>query len=569
MQGYARLARDALLGTGRDRSRLRPLALALAVAALLAIRYPSVVATPRFLAEEGDIFFANAWFLHGAEALWANLTPRLGYLNFYPIFVTWLAAKLVPLEIAPSFVLIAIALVQGAGLALVLAGPRRDLASPLQRAAAAGVLLYFPYYNGLSETWLSVMNAPVHFGVVALLLLLSDEPRESRAGRLAGRALLGFGAATGPYTLLLLPLFALKWLHTREPEVRRRTLLMAAVAIVQLTIALSAFAAGRVGETRNLGDLGPNSWYVAVVFQVLYAITGEIPAQLALGALDAQPGPWIGWTHAVTAILLATALLGSAWAVAARTGTRHYLLMAVVLTSCFTVLFSVNGLPGYRYVVCPSSAIGLLLVHAAASAAKPAARTFFGGLAAAGIASGILEALLVSGPMTSGNQAHWPAEVAQWRRDPDHRLKVWPSHFWFTNLADPVRRDALEDALAMLPAKLEIGAGRPPTVVVFERGLPAYFAVGFEVCATHAGTLDLAGRSEAGAAAFNYRVAIAEGCGPARLNSMHLAFSGFRDFSAITRLELSLDGPAGSMASLSRIATESPVLSVAHPWSGD
>lgn len=572
MQGYGPAPDGGAVRPVAAGRALRSIALAAAVALLLALRYPSVVLTPRFLAEEGDVFFANAWFLPGAEALWSNLTPRLGYLNLFPILVTWLAAKLASLEFAPTFALLAIGAVQGSALALALAGPRRDLSSPLARAAAAGVLLFFPYHNGLSETWLSVMNAPVHFGVVALMLVLSDERAESRALRIAARTLLALGAATGPYTLVLLPVFAWKWWRTREREALVRTAILGFVAVLQVSIAVSAFAAGRVAETRVLGEFGPNAWYVGVLFQLWCAIAGELPARLFLAGAGLLPGPGVGWGRAAAMLAIAALVVGGAWHAAARTPTRTLLALAALLWYAFTCAFAVKGYPAYRYVVCPSVAIGLLFVHAAVSSgsARPVARTSFALLALLGVLSGIAEALLLDSPMRSDRQAHWRDEIAQWRRDPDHRVRVWPSSLWFTHLADPARRDALVEAVARMPAKASTSAGGPPVVLgLDEHGLPAYFALRFEACATHGSTLLVEGRSSRGDAAFAQRFSLQPGCSPVRVNAMQLAFAGFRDFSAITRIEATLDGAEGAGVGLGDFRVESPVLSVSHPWSGD
>ena len=50
---------------------------------------------------------------------------------------------------------------------------------------------------------------------------------------------------------------------------------------------------------------------------------------------------------------------------------------------------------------------------------------------------------------------------------------------------------------------------------------------------------------------------------------MTLAFAGFRDFSRVASLDLSYSGPAGAEATLADFHLTTPVLTVAHPLSGD
>ena len=552
---------------------LQAAALLALIVALLVLRNHAVVSSPRFWAEEADLLFANAWLLPGADALWTNTTLRSGYLNVFPVVATWLAAKLVALELAPAFALVAVALVQGSALLLALAGPRSELASPLQRALVAAVLLWFPYHHGLLETWLSVMNASVHFGVVALLILLADERREGRGWRIASRLLLGIGAVTGPYTFVLAPLFVLKWLHLREREQLVRALVVGVAAAVQGSLALGVLAGGEITDTRELGGLAASRPYVAVVFQVLYAIAGEIPGHMLLAGLRLLPeNPALGWGAAGAALGVVAAIALGAWLVAARGYTRTALLGAFATWFVFTTLFAVKGLAGYRYAVCPSIAFGLLLLHAATGpgSARRAGRGVLATLLAAGIASGIAEWLLLPGPMTGQHQADWRGEIAAWRRDPDHRVRAWPSSVWYTHLAAPARRDALVRALERAPGTLTLRqAGGAVSLPLDADGLPAYFAIRFEACAAAGGELGLVGRSAQGVALVAHREALAPGCAATDLNSMTLAFAGFRDFSRVASLDLSYSGPAGAEATLADFHLTTPVLTVAHPLSGD
>jgi hypothetical protein len=70
--------------------------LVLAFLALTAICFPNVLLQRRFWAEEGLVFYANAWSLSWWEAL---LFPSQGYINAVPN-IAGLLAYLVPIEAA-------------------------------------------------------------------------------------------------------------------------------------------------------------------------------------------------------------------------------------------------------------------------------------------------------------------------------------------------------------------------------------------------------------------------------------------------------------------------------------
>lgn len=536
------------------------------VAALLFLRNPGVVLSPRFLAEEADMFFANAWYLPGAEALWNNLTPRLGYLNLFPIVATWLAAKLVEPEFAAAATLLMIAAVQGAILWLAMFGPRRVLATPLQRGLAAAAILYFPYHTGVLEVWLSAMNAPVHFGVAALLVLLSDEPRESRAVRWASRGLVLAGALTGPYTLLLAPAFLLKWIVGRDRETFVRGACIGAVGLFQAAIAVTAALAGHIEETRSVGTFGPASVYNALIFQVMCAILGEVPSHMLLKGLDALPVPDVGWGPPIVASLVCATVVAVAWRTAPRSLERSLLVLAFATWCVFTMLFAVHGIAAYRYAICPSTALGFLLILAATNARPPTgASVACSILLAAAITTGFLESRMQRAPLRGEGQHAWHEEVRLWRRDPDHTLRAWPSHVWYTHLADPARRDALAAALARRePFALAPGG---EAALSLENGLPAYFLFEFEACAEQPATLVMKGlRGEA--MQFEVSTELAPGCRVADLNAMNLAFSGFHAFSGVERVVFRVEGGTAPVR-LSDFRLGSPLRTVRHPYSGN
>ena len=67
-------------------------------AAVVLLRMPDILIKRRFWAEEGEVYFHNAWNERWYDALFA---VHSGYLNLSASIATLLAAHLVPLEFAP------------------------------------------------------------------------------------------------------------------------------------------------------------------------------------------------------------------------------------------------------------------------------------------------------------------------------------------------------------------------------------------------------------------------------------------------------------------------------------
>src|SRR5215813_4397031 len=84
------------------------LAVAAAAIGLLASRRPDAVTSPQLWAEEGSVYFKNAY-----EEPWLMtvFTPAGGYLVIFPRLIAW-AGTLLPLSRVPAFFAAVAALVQ-------------------------------------------------------------------------------------------------------------------------------------------------------------------------------------------------------------------------------------------------------------------------------------------------------------------------------------------------------------------------------------------------------------------------------------------------------------------------
>ena len=181
---------------------------AVAVAgALLVLRRPDAVFHAQFWAEDGVVWFADA-YNHGA--LRALLRARDGYLQTLPRLACAIALW-APLVHAP-LVTNLIALLIEALPPLFLVSPRmRNLGSLWLRCGLALLLLFVP---DSSEVHAAITDAEFQMAVLACLLIVAEAPR-SLAGRVFDVVVLALFSLTGPFCVLLFPVALVRTLWPR------------------------------------------------------------------------------------------------------------------------------------------------------------------------------------------------------------------------------------------------------------------------------------------------------------------------------------------------------------------
>ena len=169
---------------------------------LVVLRSPENLATPQFYAEDGGLFFQEAYNNGFITSL--NV-PTAGYLNTLPRLMAG-AALLVPLEMAPLVVALLALLVQMLPVFYLLSSRATAIIPSFPRRCAVA-LLYVILPNS-DEVYVSGTNAQWHLMLVGALILLIPPPA-NRLGRAAETFLAAIFAFTGPGSLLLLPLVLL------------------------------------------------------------------------------------------------------------------------------------------------------------------------------------------------------------------------------------------------------------------------------------------------------------------------------------------------------------------------
>lgn len=412
--------------------RPRPLAgglLLLAYAAVIAARGPRIVLEGRLYAEEAlavglsRVLDAMTFLLHEGG----------GYYNGICNLATFAAGRLVPLEHAPRITVAVALAVQVLPAAVLLYAHIPAFRRPLFRVLAAFVpLLYLPS----ADVWLTSLTSHYHLVITAGLLLVARTPR-GRAGRWCSRAALFVAAISGPLSLLLLPFFVLTaWRERDRERWAQIATLLAGAGVQVLVLAL----AEQVWERHLAVDLQPLP-YALFVKGVMYPLAGhaftvEHSSTLARAIREHQP---VGLP-----VLVCLATFAAAIAAAAASRRREAVQLVLAGLGLAVVgyagsLFAhqrdflVDHVVGHvhaRYYYGPMVLfwLGLLAAAAPLSRLPRAARAVLLGLllwlSAVGgyhyVKSVEMFPWAFTGP-------RWSAEIARWRADPDHMVRIWPA----------------------------------------------------------------------------------------------------------------------------------------------
>lgn len=232
-------------GALRGSNRLRDAGLLILVAALSVLvtvaRRPDALFHAQFWAEDGKVFFEQAW---NTGRLHALVTTYSGYLELLPRAAAFLGVS-VGLRWAPLTFNLA-ALVFQVVPAVFFASRRCQSLVPGRgiRLLIAAVYLLLPN----AEIDLNITNVQWHVVLLAFLIIVATPPR-SRLAKTVDCAIVVASALTGPFGLLLVPIAAI-WYWRRRAAA---TLLLLASASMATAVQLFASFSSAPRPTANLG----------------------------------------------------------------------------------------------------------------------------------------------------------------------------------------------------------------------------------------------------------------------------------------------------------------------------
>lgn len=172
-------------------------------------RNPSLLAHAQFYAEDGSIWFAQAYNLGWLHSL---VVTQAGYLNTMPRLAAGLAL-LVPIGYAPFVMATVGLLVQSLPVTILLSSRCRAWAPLPTRMVLAAIYVAIPNSR---EIHVVATNSMWHLAVSAVLIAFASSPRTWR-GRVFDSVLLLEASISGPFCIVLVPLILIFWWRRRQP----------------------------------------------------------------------------------------------------------------------------------------------------------------------------------------------------------------------------------------------------------------------------------------------------------------------------------------------------------------
>ena len=356
----------------------------------------------------------------GPLAVLGYVVSAVGYFNLIQN-VAASVALLLPVESAPvAFTAFAL-VVQLLPFALIATGQGPFFESWTRRILVALALLFLP--TMMSETWLTTTHSHLHFGLIALVLLL-DDASGARWGWLR-RGVLVFAVTSGVYAVSLWPAFLVRARSATE-RVRERWVqlwIVSAGLVLQLVVAGWCLTSGAM-NTKRTGLSPLDALHDVSIVHIGHALVGGRP-----GAHANALGAWGAYAYLIAFLAVAAWLL---WDRRSKRvvldDPRVWAFLAFVLWAGTVSVTAFGSRPVGRYAVAPAFSVAVFVITNVDFAKRRFVSIVFVGLMAVGLARGASR--YWSEPRCTRHIAHpWAAEVARWREDGVNRLRVCPGTY--------------------------------------------------------------------------------------------------------------------------------------------
>jgi hypothetical protein len=200
---------------------------------ILVARRPETVFRAEFSNDDGQVFYLAPFF---ADPIQVILREWGGYLVVVPRVIS-IALRTVPPILAPALAN-SLSLLVVAGIAALMASDRLELvipSRPLRWALAIGLLLI----PGSFETLGTITNLQWYLAIGLALMSLATSPT-TRLIAVIDSVFVLLASLTGPFSILLAPLFWLRALERRDRFSNWLAALITMAAMVQVSIVLGA-----------------------------------------------------------------------------------------------------------------------------------------------------------------------------------------------------------------------------------------------------------------------------------------------------------------------------------------
>ena len=217
----------------------------LVACAVLISRRPDAILHPQFWAEDGHVWFAEAYNLGWGHAL---LRTYAGYFQTLPRIGAALAL-LVPLALAPLVMNLIAIVVQALPVSLLLSSRSSAWGSLRYRAFMAAIYLALPNMREISAI---LTNSQWVLALAAFLVLAALSPK-TVSGKVVHAFILLFCGLTGPFCVFLFPISIFLAWRRRDAWRWAEAGILAAACLIQTWALLVMDRAGRANAALGAG----------------------------------------------------------------------------------------------------------------------------------------------------------------------------------------------------------------------------------------------------------------------------------------------------------------------------
>jgi hypothetical protein len=266
---------------------------ALFFAIVLFVRCPAAILHPRFWAEDGVIWYSDAYTIG-----WYSLfSPQVGYLQTISRLIA-LVAQGFPLLWAPGLFVAAALIIQTVTATFLVSGRMSSVwPSVWERFLFAFIYVALP--NSF-ETHLNLTNAQWHLAILSFFILVA-RPAENRLGRAGDILALALSGLSGPFCLLLMPIALWQLWNDRSTPRVQRAVIVAITCMIQ-----GGFLIATVGLTRSTAALGASGNTLARIIVVQILLGGLLGVRVMSRLTNLAP---LNSDEAVIAIALGGLLI--------------------------------------------------------------------------------------------------------------------------------------------------------------------------------------------------------------------------------------------------------------------
>ncbi|MDD2876283.1 MAG: hypothetical protein PHT60_03540 [Acidiphilium sp.] len=396
---------------------------------LILVRIPSIVLDGgRFWAEEGVVYFSNAWN-YPWYISWFAVASDAGYVNLAAGLSTWLGLNLGGISDAPAITVAIALIIQSIPVYIVITHDfpwRHSLGATI----VAVILCAIPPVTG--EVWLNTITSQFHLALCAALIF-SGPPRH-RLLFFSDCAILVLAVLSGPATSFLMPLFIFVAVKNRTFE----SSVQATIILIGFFIQIIVFLLHPLPERGS--HFGPTELLSVISLHtiVLQSFGLNLAREFARYLGASHRAHMFLWAGPSIFIFFYAIIAAGIW-------RKQNMVLAKLYVACLVIVLvsfyeawagSFDGfmhvVGGQRYAFAPE-VINALLIVGLATINRGITRGLFVLAATALLFTGFVNyrrgiAQFSNGPL-------WQPQVAAWQKNPSRTLTVWPGGPWALSLA--------------------------------------------------------------------------------------------------------------------------------------